>query len=124
MAGIKTERAQDFISYCATTAVLQPSAFDLTVMSSTFDTKPDGSMIIEQKCSVTIPWGQVKLALVALQATVVAHELEAGQKIKVRENTWPTVPAEPPPDATDMVKRYHDELSKLVSDFIADQKQP
>ena len=116
-----TERTENFASSYANSAIFESSAYDLRILFGQFDQKPDGGGVLKQHLAVSIPWDLAKLLIYWLQAQVIAHELETGRPIGLRENVRPPVPATlTAEEQVDPIKqKYHAALKKLREEFIA-----
>ncbi len=116
-----TERTENFASSYANSAYFESSAFDLRIIFGQLDQNPDGGGILKQHLAVSIPWDLAKLSIYWLQSQVIAHELETGRVIGLRESVRPPVPspltAEQERDP--IMQKYYAALKKLREEFIA-----
>src|SRR5436309_1395580 len=85
---IKIERADDFRVIYANNVVADSTAWDLRLTFGMFDQSADHS-VNKQQFAAVIPFGVAKLVLYWIEAAVIAHEIETGHRIGIRENVLP-----------------------------------
>src|SRR6266576_3939809 len=93
-APIKIVRDEDFAYMYANHVLAESTAWDLRLVFGEFE-EVDGKPAVRQKVAVSLPFGLAKLAMYWMQTAILAHEIETGQKIKLRQNMHPLPPPEP-----------------------------
>ena len=117
---VKVQRADNFVSLYANNVIVSATAWDMTLTFGQFDETDDGS-INRQTLAATIPFGLAKLMLYWIEASLIANEIETGQKIGLRTSV---LPPPPPPLSPEEEKdpgmvMFSEAISKLRERLLA-----
>ena len=113
-------REDDFFKYYANSVTAESTAWDLKLVFGQFDSV-DNQQFNSQKLSVTMSFGLARLMVFWIESQIIAHEIETGTKVRLRDNVLPpALPPLPPEMQNDrQLVKLHDEVAKLRASLIA-----
>jgi hypothetical protein len=85
------QRAPNFLKFYANNVVAEATAWDVRLTFGQFD-NVEGHIINTQQLSVTMSFGLAKLMLFWVEAQILAHEIETGKRVGLRESVLPPLP--------------------------------
>src|SRR5438046_3194865 len=88
-------RAENFQKFYANNVIAEGTAWDLRLTFGQFDNVL-GRQTNTQLCSVMMSFGLAKLMLFWIEAQILAHEVETGRRVPIRESLRPPVATLPP----------------------------
>jgi hypothetical protein len=117
---LKAVRGEDFVNLYANHLISDSTAWDMKLTFGQFE-ETDGKTVIRQKAAINLPFGLAKLAIYWMQIAIIAHEIETGRKVNIRQNMRPPAPPEPSSELANdpTVTEYYNVVKKLYEDFIA-----
>src|SRR5947209_3435932 len=84
----KLVHTEDFVSVYANSVFTDATAWDIKLTFGQFD-EIDGVSATKQQVSVTMPFGAAKVMMYWIEASLIAHEVEIGRPIGIRQNARP-----------------------------------
>jgi hypothetical protein len=114
------QRAEDFRSFYANSVLTDANAWDVKLIFGQID-EVDNERAIKQNVAVSMSFGLAKLTLYWIEAAIIAHEIETGRRVGIRDNVLPPplTPLSPEQEKVPDLVKYQEAMKQLRDKFIA-----